>query len=94
MKMLLDAAGWISSFGMIAIGLAIAVGNGRLMLPLPGPMARWRTSGSPVPLFGGAMASIACLLAPNGFLVSFAWLPLILDPGCLLLLVLRLRQRQ
>ncbi len=94
MEVLFDAAGWMISLGMIAVGLAIAVGNARLMLPLPGPLARWRTSGSPVPLFGGALGCIACLLAPNGFLVSFAWLPLLLDPGCLMLAVLLWRQRR
>ena len=94
MEVLFDAAGWIISVCMIAVGLAIAVGNARLMLPLSGPLAQWRTSGSPVPLFGGAAASLGCLLAPNGVLTSFACLPLLLDPGCLMLAVLIWRQRR
>ncbi len=59
MESLLDTTGWLISAGMISVGTVIALGNARLMLPLPSWLSRWRTSGSPVPLFGGAVATIA-----------------------------------
>jgi hypothetical protein len=90
---LINTAGWILSLGMISVGAVIALGNARLMLPLPGRLSRWRTSGSPVPLFGGAAATIGCLLAPEGSLLAVAWLPLVVDPGSLLLIVMLLTRR-
>ena len=93
MESLLDTTGWLISAGMISVGTVIALGNARLMLPLPSWLSRWRTSGSPVPLFGGAVATIGCLLAPGGSLVALAWLPLIIDPGCLLLVVMLWKRR-
>jgi hypothetical protein len=43
---------------------------------------------SMVPLLGGAFSALALLLCPAVHRWSWAWVPLAVDPGCLLLFVL------
>ncbi len=40
---------------------------------------------SPIPFFGGVLCSVALLFSPIAEARSWAWLPLILDPGCIYL---------
>jgi len=47
-----------------------------------------RRGGSLVPMFGGALAAIALAVAPVDSLHWFWWIPLIIDLGCVPLLVL------
>ena len=44
--------------------------------------------GSLIPVIGGAFVAIAFAISPLGVLNGFWWLPLILDLGCLPLLIL------
>ena len=44
--------------------------------------ARTRKRGSLVPLFGGIAGALAMILAPISAGWHWAWLPLVVDPGC------------
>jgi hypothetical protein len=46
-----------------------------------------RRGTSAVPVIGGAFLALAMAIAPGPSARSLWWLPLVLDPGCLLLLV-------
>jgi hypothetical protein len=43
---------------------------------------------SPVPFLGGCLCSVALLVSPVAEVRPWAWLPLLLDPGCVYLLCL------
>lgn len=40
-----------------------------------------------VPIVGGGMGVLACLLSPNGYLIKYAWVPLILDPSIVFFII-------
>lgn len=39
-----------------------------------------------IPLFGGLLGMVGCIVAPSSSVRGFWWLPLIVDPGCAFLL--------
>jgi hypothetical protein len=41
---------------------------------------------SPIPSLGGTLCSLALFFSPAAGVRSWAWLPLILDPGCVYLI--------
>jgi hypothetical protein len=45
-----------------------------------------RRHGSMVPLLGGGAIALALLIVPLPEFAAYAWLPLLIDPGCLLMI--------
>ena len=74
---------WILFFAAAFFGATFVVANWHGLLA-------WlikRKRSSAIPLLGGALLAFAIVVAPGQSVRWLWWLPLILDPGCLLLLV-------
>jgi hypothetical protein len=76
-------ARWILFITAAFFSAAFVVGNWhRLLIWL---IRRKGSSG--VPVLGGALLALAIAIAPGQSIRSLWWLPLVLDPGCILLVV-------
>ncbi len=79
----LDDLRWLLAVLAAVFGLIAFLLNYRLILS-------WllrRKRGSMIPLYGGGCLALSLLLVPIAGLAYYAWLPLVLDPGCLLMVV-------
>lgn len=80
----LDLSRWVSA-GLFGVGFVIiATVNTWVILILPRRLLDGERGPSPIPFIGGFFGAISCALAPLEVVRWFAWLPLVLDPGCLL----------
>jgi hypothetical protein len=78
----MDVLRWALSVPLAAVGALFLLGNvAAIVLPL---MRRWK--GSLVPVLGGPCLAVSMLNCPRAGIARFAWLPLVIDPGCGLLL--------
>lgn len=87
-------ARWIFASLLIAFSLYVAIAQWYCIFTVP---RQRNAQGEPrnysiVPLFGGGLGAIGCLIAPNETLQSLWWLPLVLDPGCTLIFVALFRR--
>lgn len=82
----IDLSRWVAAglFGVLFV--LVAATNVHVMFIAPRKLAEGARGPSPVPMVGGFFGVIACLTAPEPTVRWFAWLPLVLDPGCLLLI--------
>ncbi|MGB0371398.1 MAG: hypothetical protein ACPGN3_08605 [Opitutales bacterium] len=77
---------WILGILFIAMGLIPTLVNGSTFLR--GILEK--ENGSIIPIFGGVTLSIGLLIIPVEGLKPWAWIPLVLDFGCLPSLVMLL----
>ncbi|MBL8814508.1 MAG: hypothetical protein JNL58_00655 [Planctomyces sp.] len=80
-------AQWTISLLLIALSTYISLGQWWAMYWIP---KKRNALGQPrnysmIPLVGGVLGAIGCWLAPAPSVRSLWWLPLIFDPGCVLL---------
>ena len=79
-----DGFRWATSIALLSLGGFAICGNYILML------RAWFTPGSNyslLPLVGGCAGFCGALLCPSKVVSDLYWLPLLIDPGCGLLLV-------
>jgi ADP-ribosyl-[dinitrogen reductase] hydrolase len=81
----LELSRWAASglFGLLF--LLLAATNLHVMFVVPRRLPAGQRGPSPVPILGGFFGAIGCLSAPENTVRWLAWLPLLLDPGCLFL---------
>lgn len=72
---------WILSTTMIALGLVLGLCQWLAMIQV----TRQGKGYSFVPLLAGLMGSVGCLISPSPAMKTMWWLPLFVDPGCVLL---------
>jgi hypothetical protein len=80
---MLEVIRWLLAILLALLGLGVIVRNYVLVYF----MLFRTTSKSVVPLIGGGLLSVACLLCPALPDPEWAWIPLVVDPGCLGLFV-------
>ncbi len=78
---------WVICVPLIALSLYVGIGQWWALYSIP---KRLNAHGQPrnysmIPLIGGLLGTIGCLVAPVSFIQRLWWLPLIIDPGCALL---------
>jgi hypothetical protein len=71
---------WLLSLVLLLLGAWITIANWVITFRTKG--------GSPIPIVGGVFMAIALVMIPLDALHRFWWLPLIVDLGCLPMLVL------
>jgi hypothetical protein len=72
---------------LVTFSLLIAIGQWWSIYSIP---KKLNAQGQPrnysmVPLIGGLMGTVGCLIAPSSTIRNLWWIPLLLDPGCGLL---------
>jgi ADP-ribosyl-[dinitrogen reductase] hydrolase len=82
----IELSRWVAAGLFATLFILVAATNVHVMFIAPRRLAEGARGPSPVPMVGGFFGVIACLTAPDPTVRWFAWLPLVLDPGCLLLI--------
>ena len=78
---------WIAATPLVALSFWISISQWVGVYSTRFPHADGtRRSSSIVPLFGGVFGAIGCAIAPNEHVQAIWWVPLLVDPGCALLL--------
>jgi predicted lysophospholipase L1 biosynthesis ABC-type transport system permease subunit len=72
---------------LISLSLLIAIGQWWSIYSIP---KKLNVQGQPrnysmIPLFGGLLGAIGCLVATSSVVRQLWWVPLLIDPGCALL---------
>jgi hypothetical protein len=82
--MILATANQLVASLLLFLGTVVIVGN------WSAPVVSFvrKRNVSMIPLLGGMFGAAGCFLSPWGFLNSLWWLPLIIDIGCIPMLVL------
>jgi hypothetical protein len=85
--MVIQIVRWIICVLLVSFSLYIGIAQWIAMYVVPQQVNDdgSRRGYSMVPLLGGLLGTIGCLIAPMTFVQQFWWLPLIIDPGCALL---------
>ena len=83
----MQIARWCISAPLIALSLLIGLGQWWAIYWIPKQLnAQGQSrSYSMIPLVGGVLGVIGCLVSPLPNVSQLWWLPLIIDPGCALL---------
>jgi hypothetical protein len=74
---------------LLALGVMIACSNAWLMIRY------WiyKETGSGIPIIGGMLAAVGMLLSGEAKLENFFWVPLLLDMGCVPMVIFALIPR-
>ena len=94
---MVDVLRWVIAVAFAGFGALATTANYAYIA-----MSRPERHYSLIPLLGGSSIAVGLLVCPVYGLAHYAWLPLLLDPGCILMIVgglasfilWRLRQRR
>ena len=79
---MVDALRWVIAVAFGGFGVLVTTANFAGIA-----MSRRERHYSLVPLLGGSSIAVGLLVCPLDGLAHYAWVPLLLDPGCLLMIV-------